>query len=82
MAIGGGEVESQRIVLAGSGDYAALPMASREADVSIDGSGNAQVAASERLAARIAGSGDVDYRGDARVSTTVTGSGSVRRAAR
>jgi hypothetical protein len=81
IAIAGGEVTTQRIVIAGAGLYAALPLTSRDADVSIEGSGNVQLAASERLVARITGSGNVDYRGAAQVSTSVTGAGSVRRAA-
>ena len=47
--------------------------------VSIAGSGDVAVNASQTLSASIAGSGDLRYTGDPRVSTRVAGSGSVTR---
>jgi hypothetical protein len=79
MAIEGGQVHDQRVVLSGAANYAASRLASREADVAIDGSGDVRLAVTERLGARITGSGDVLYLGHPRVSLTVTGAGEVRR---
>jgi hypothetical protein len=79
LAIVAGQVETQRVVLAGAGRYAAWGLASRQAEVALDGSGDAQVNASQNLVAHIAGSGEVQLRGDARVSASVTGAGGVHR---
>jgi len=79
VTIDGGQVDSQRVVIAGAASYAALRLVSREADVAIDGSGELRVAVTERLSARITGSGDVLFVGHPRVVQTVTGAGEVRR---
>jgi hypothetical protein len=78
VAVGGGQVDSQRVVIDGSGSYAALRLASRDAEVSIGGSGVVRVAASERLKAGIAGSGELLYRGQPQIAQSITGAGSVR----
>lgn len=80
LVVDGGEVERQRVVIGGAANYSAPRLASREAEVAIDGSGNVELAVRERLAVRIAGSGDVVYHGQPRVSEAVTGAGAVRRA--
>jgi hypothetical protein len=82
VGIDAGGVEAQRIAIAGSGAYTAPQLASRHAEVAIDGSGDAQLAVSARLSAHLSGSGSVSYRGDAEVTSDVTGSGIVQRAAR
>jgi hypothetical protein len=78
VAIGGGQVDTQRVAIDGSGNYAALRLASRHAEVSIGGSGEVRVAASERLKAGIAGSGELLYRGRPQIAQSITGAGSVR----
>lgn len=80
MAVGGGRVERQRVVITGAANYQAPRLESRDAEVVIDGSGNVEVVARERLVARIAGSGDVVYHGQPRVTETVSGAGTVRQA--
>jgi len=80
LAIEGGQVERQRIVIGGAANYRAARLGSREADIAIDGSGDVQVAVSERLVVRIAGSGEVVYTGTPQVAQSVTGAGTVRRA--
>ncbi len=77
ISIDGGRVEQQTLLLRGSGDYVAGALGSRKASVTIEGSGNATVSASEQLIARIAGSGDVRYYGNPRVERTISGAGSV-----
>lgn len=75
--IAGGSVLTQRVGLFGSGSHIAPALACRDAQASIEGSGNIELAASERLAARIDGSGDISYHGRPQVQQTVNGSGSV-----
>ncbi|MBW8830510.1 MAG: DUF2807 domain-containing protein [Burkholderiales bacterium] len=78
ITISGGRVDTQHIVIAGSARYDAVPMASRRADVAIEGSGEMRLAVSERLDARISGSGDVLYRGRPVVTRLVTGAGEIQ----
>ena len=67
--------------MSGSGDLRLFDLRAREVHVSIAGSGDAKVNASERLDATVAGSGDVRYRGNPKeVAQSVNGSGSVERA--
>ena len=79
VTIEGGQVDRQRVVIAGAANYTASRLASREAEVVIQGSGDVRVAAAERLGVRISGSGDVLFLGNPRMSQTVTGAGEVRR---
>ena len=65
------------VTVAGSGDMVAPKLEARTAKVSILGSGDATIWATERLSATVAGSGDVTYFGKPQVSRTVAGSGSV-----
>lgn len=79
LAIDAGAVERQRVAISGAADYLAPRLASCEAEVVIDGSGQARVAAAQHLAVRIAGSGEVRYRGAPRLVQDITGAGSVGR---
>ena len=79
LTVDAGRVDSQRIVISGSGRYAAQRLASRVADVAIDGSGESRVAVAERLSARITGSGELLFSGHPQVVQSVTGSGEIRR---
>jgi hypothetical protein len=79
VAIDGGQVERQQVVITGAADYTAPRLASREAVVSIEGAGTVRLAAAERLHARIDGSGEVQYLGAPAVVQAVAGSGTVRR---
>jgi len=66
--------------IAGSGDIKALELITEKCEVSIAGSGDCQVNASQELEISIAGSGDVSYKGNpARVSNSVSGSGEVKK---
>jgi hypothetical protein len=66
--------------LDGSGDADLGDLEAREAQVSVGGSGDADVRARERLIAVVDGSGDVHYHGDPAVTRRVDGSGDVSRA--
>lgn len=67
------------INIRGSGDVYADQLSAMEGDVSISGSGDAQVNVNGKLKASIAGSGDVRYIGNASVTSSISGSGRVSR---
>ncbi len=73
----GGTVEKQVVNLSGSGTYTASDLATRSADVVVDGSGSAAVRVSDALTINLSGSGDVTYRGTPTVQKDVSGSGDV-----
>lgn len=79
VAVAGGKVTAQQIAIAGIGHYVAPGLASERAQVAIDGSGDAQLAASATLAVRIAGVGHVRYHGDPAVTRSIQGIGSVEK---
>jgi hypothetical protein len=73
-----GHADDARYKIDGSGDIAAASFVARRVEVSIAGSGDANVNATEAIDARVAGSGDVTYSGHPHdVSRSVAGSGSV-----
>ncbi len=73
----GGSANAISIGISGSGDFYADALAVQEATVSISGSGNAMVNASESLQVKVSGSGDVKYKGRPKVNAKVSGSGDV-----
>lgn len=66
------------VKIAGSGDVEAADLESATVDVSIAGSGDVRVHATDRISAQIMGSGDVQYRGRPEVDSSILGSGEVR----
>jgi hypothetical protein len=74
-----GESRELDVDIAGSGNFKGQQLLSEKAEVTIAGSGDANVHASVSLDAKIAGSGDVHYKGSPQVSSKVAGSGSVRK---
>lgn len=73
-----GATNSVRASIAGSGDVHAYELTSKEADVSIAGSGGIKISVSDLLKARISGSGNVYYKGNpAKQDVKVSGSGNV-----
>lgn len=63
----------------GSGDFHGFDLESVNVDVSVTGSGDADVNCSGELKARVTGSGDIEYRGNpTREDSKVTGSGSIQ----
>jgi len=79
VAVGGGKVTMQQLAITGIGTYSAPRLASERADVSIDGNGEVQLAASTTLAVRIGGVGHVRYHGDPAVTRSIRGIGSVEK---
>ena len=65
--------------ISGSGDVKATELDAAEVNVTISGSGDAQVHAEQSIVVSIAGSGDVSYSGSPAVSQAVAGWGSVRK---
>ena len=79
IAVGGGKVTAQQLLITGTGSYLAPGLASERAEVAIDGNGQVNLAASATLAVRIAGVGQVRYRGDPAVTRSIRGIGSVEK---
>jgi hypothetical protein len=73
-----GSVDEFEAVLTGSGSVDAGELQAHDARVSLPGSGNLVVWATERLEVTIAGSGNVSYYGSPEIHETVTGSGLVQ----
>lgn len=61
----------------GSGDLRALGLAANEAEITLEGSGSAELTVISGLEATLSGSGSLRYRGKPEVSTRIEGSGSV-----
>jgi hypothetical protein len=83
---GAGSIDCQgtagtlNVRIAGSGDMDLSELVVREADVSITGSGDIEVHATQRVSANISGSGEVRVHGDPPVmSEWISGSGDVRK---
>jgi len=70
-----GNIINQIIEITGSGQYFAFDCVSESSDISISGSGDAQVFASKTLNVEITGSGNVLYKGEPIINQTITGSG-------
>ena len=66
--------------IAGSGNLYCFGLNTQKAEVTISGSGNAEVMASKQLTLKINGSGNIKYRGAANVDSHINGSGSVSKA--
>ncbi|MGS2726372.1 head GIN domain-containing protein [Psychroserpens sp. BH13MA-6] len=62
----------------GSGDFHGFSLQATDTDVSVTGSGDADVVCNGRLKARVTGSGDIEYKGNpTHKDTKITGSGSI-----
>ncbi|MEO0340730.1 MAG: head GIN domain-containing protein [Bacteroidota bacterium] len=61
----------------GSGDLFAFDLETRTSDITISGSGDAEVFVQDELTIRISGSGDVFYKGRPSLNVSVSGSGRV-----
>ncbi len=72
-----GTTQEMEMDINGSGDFRGLGLKTFEANVSITGSGDAEVNVLNDLKAGITGSGSVTYVGNPSIRTDVTGSGTV-----
>ncbi len=73
-----GSAKSNNIAISGAGDISAFDLRTSSCNISIAGSGDCQVNASNNLDVTIAGSGDVVYVGSPKVTKKIAGSGGVR----
>jgi hypothetical protein len=74
-----GETRDLEVNIAGSGNFIGKSLLAENANISIAGSGDADVHASVRLEGKIMGSGDINYVGNPEVSSKVMGSGEIRK---
>jgi hypothetical protein len=74
-----GRASSERVRIGGAGEYRAANLAADSVDVKLDGVGNVEVMARERLDVRLSGTGTVRYRGTPKLSTRIDGTGSIER---
>lgn len=72
-----GVADELDINVKGSGDYKCFNLETRKVNVSISGSGDTEVFATEALDIRITGSGDIFYKGSPNLSISISGSGDV-----
>ena len=70
-----GESKNISTTLTGSGDVKLADLKAENVKVSIHGSGDTEIFASESLDVQIFGSGDVHYKGTPRISSSIHGSG-------
>jgi hypothetical protein len=73
-----GSAEKQSVHLDGSGSYDGTALRTREAAVTVAGSGRAEVQATGTLHAVVEGSGTITYSGGATVDSRIDGSGAIR----
>lgn len=74
-----GDVESQRVRVAGSGGYEAIDLVSDYGSIILAGSGTADVAVNDDLDVQIMGTGKVSYAGYPEVTKRISGSGKLTR---
>jgi hypothetical protein len=72
-----GKVSRQNVSILGSGKYDAHSLQSSQAEISVIGSGDSQVWATETISASILGSGDVGYVGKPKITQQIAGSGDI-----
>ncbi|MGE3954224.1 MAG: head GIN domain-containing protein [Parachlamydiales bacterium] len=72
-----GQVEHQEVEVNGAGRYLAFDLQTESTDIEINGTGKAEVSASERLNVEVNGAGSVSYRGNPKVSQKIRGIGTV-----
>ena len=73
-----GSTNKLEVKVAGSGDFHGFELQSKNTDVSLAGSGDAEVTSTESIKARVSGSGDIVYKGNPKKEDAkVAGSGSI-----
>jgi len=72
-----GSADKWSAALSGSGNMYCFGLTTQRAEVSISGSGDAEVTASQKLVLKINGSGQIKYKGSPNVESHINGSGSV-----
>jgi len=72
-----GSADKWIAAISGSGNIYCFDLNTQKAEVSINGSGDAEVMASKQLTLKINGSGQIRYKGNANIESHINGSGSV-----
>lgn len=72
-----GQVEEQVVHIAGAGTYHAQDLLSKDAVLTLNGSGNVLVNVTENLKVDIYGSGSVRFRGHPKLTQAIQGSGAI-----
>lgn len=72
-----GSADKWTAILSGSGNIYCFNLNTQTAEVGINGSGDAEVAAAQKLVLKINGSGQIKYKGSPNVESHINGSGSV-----
>ena len=75
-----GAVDSQKVAINGVGSYEASQLISKQAKLTIDGAGSAQIHATQSLDVTIDGAGSVTYSGEPALTKEINGAGSVKAA--
>ncbi len=65
------------IELLGAGNISAFDFAATTVRITLTGSGNIEVSASDRISGNIVGAGNIHYRGEPTIDVNITGAGSV-----
>ncbi len=73
-----GTVDRQTVDVSGAGNYDASALASRDAAVTLSGTGNVVVDVSGTLNATLTGTGNILYSGDPSVTQSGSGTGTIR----
>lgn len=73
-----GSTEQLDVTVTGSGDFNGFGLTSKSTEVRVNGSGDAEVVATDNIKARVSGSGDIIYKGNPEKSDTkASGSGDI-----
>ncbi len=75
-----GVADKQDINISGSGKYLALDLETKETEIDVSGSAEAEISAEKKLDINISGSGKISYKGDPdNFSQNISGSGEVKK---
>ena len=73
-----GKTNRLDVIVSGSGRFKGYDLDANDVDVSVTGSGDAEIVCSGHLKARVSGSGDIKYKGNPKTEDSkVSGSGSI-----
>ena len=73
-----GQVQSQKVILSGMGEYRAENLHSQTAEVDLSGAGSAKVWVEDDLKAIVSGAGKIQYKGSPNLTEENTGIGSIK----
>lgn len=78
ITLGNALIEEMKVDISGSGSFKGFTSISRQADIFINGSGNAEISVMDKMSTTINGSGNIYYKGDPiAIENNIRGSGKV-----